>query len=376
MACPSCSGTQREPIAPGYWRCTSQVAHTTVVGVPVDPADPRSEMRPLEQVSHSPCGYAYQERDGRMASAQLCRCGMFAIGSCSQCGTFTCGVHGRLAGERFLCSEHAAAAEHARQEQQRSEARAQAAAVRSAAEAARPKSVLDHIQVISAAADARQAGRASSAQRAAAETRQRAQQLLPELVALIHEVLAMPGAKSVTYEVAGERRHHKWGTAHAPDPSGLGTHVADKVTAGPKYAKPYPRFGPVSTYTGVWPAMAWLSGWTEERWNTGPSEPLISVLWFNRSGMLAGGFLDAPGRGAALPFTSPLPLSAVTVDHLATICRSVGSKSGGSSMRAPASVGPNLLRKRLAQIVTGQRADPSQGGAHDYVGYYRWDLER
>lgn len=311
-----------------------------------------------------------------MASAQLCRCGMFAIGACSKCGTFTCGVHGRLAGERFLCAEHANAAEQASQERQRREAQERAAATRSAAEAARPKSVLDHVQAISAAADARETARVRAAQRKAADTRQQGEDLYTGLTALIREVLAMPGAKSVTYEVRGEGRHHKWGTAHAPDPSGLGTHVADELFEGPKYAKSYPRFRPVSTYTGVWPAMAWLSGWTEERWNTGPSEPMISVLWFNRAGLLAGGGLTGPGGGAALPFSSPLPLSALTVDHLAAICASIGNRSPlGSSSRAPASAGPNLLRRRLAQIVTGQ-ADASDPGAYDYSGHYRWDLER
>jgi hypothetical protein len=65
------------------------------------------------QVSYSPCGHTYQERDGRTSSAQPCKCGLFSIGVCARCGTFACGAHGRLAGEHFLCVEHARAEEQA-----------------------------------------------------------------------------------------------------------------------------------------------------------------------------------------------------------------------------------------------------------------------
>jgi hypothetical protein len=49
------------------------------------------------------CGCRYQEGDGSTASAPMCQCGMFAIGACSECRAFTCGVHGDLWEGRFLC---------------------------------------------------------------------------------------------------------------------------------------------------------------------------------------------------------------------------------------------------------------------------------
>lgn len=120
MACPSCSGTQREPIAPGYWRCTSLIARKSVVDVHPYPelrdVLPIQGLPAIEQVSYSPCGYAYPEGDGSMSSAQPCRCGLFSIGACARCGILACGAHGRLVGELFLCAEHAHAEEQVRQQ--------------------------------------------------------------------------------------------------------------------------------------------------------------------------------------------------------------------------------------------------------------------
>jgi hypothetical protein len=118
MACPSCNGTQREPIARGYWRCTSLVARTILVEDHPYPelrdALPISGLPMIEQVSYSPCGHAYQEADVATASPQPCRCGLFSIGACARCGAFTCGAHGRLVGEEFLCAEHGRAEDQAR----------------------------------------------------------------------------------------------------------------------------------------------------------------------------------------------------------------------------------------------------------------------
>lgn len=357
MACPSCSGTQGEPIALGYWRCTSRIAHSTVTMVPIFPGDPRAGMRPLEQVSYSICGFAYQEGDGRVsAAAPLCKCGMFAIGACSQCGVFTCGVHGRLMGEQFLCGEHA------RQEQQRREASERDAAKESDTEAPKLQCYGD----TTTSTVARLRAQYAAERREAESWRQAAEKRYRELVDLIREVMAMPGAKSVTYQIQGKGRNHKWGTAHAPDPSRLGTHVADRLSEGPAYTESAgprpPRFVPISTYTGVWPAMAWLSGWTPERPASSP-EPIISVLWFNRSGMLASGGLTAPspGHSSAIPDTA-MPLDSLTMDHVAAIYSSIKASleqhPAGYVPSGPLHVpgGPTLLRQRITQIVSGNES--------------------
>ena len=150
MACPSCNGTQREPIARGYWRCTSLVAHTTYVDDHPYPelrdALPIQGLAQIPQVSYSPCGHAYQEEDGRMSSPQPCRCGLFAIGACARCGTFTCGMHGRLVGELFLCAEHAHPEEQARQQA----ARLAAEQEREAAALARKAEMFAPVKMIAA----------------------------------------------------------------------------------------------------------------------------------------------------------------------------------------------------------------------------------
>lgn len=60
-----------------------------------------------------------------------CRCGVFAIGSCKQCSTDVCGLHGSVVGDRLLCSwceqkrvaaAQARAAALARESAERSEA--------------------------------------------------------------------------------------------------------------------------------------------------------------------------------------------------------------------------------------------------------------
>ena len=99
VGCPRCGGSDRQAIAPGYWRCRSLVIET--VGGPGltkpgsgPPVIERSEI----------CGFEYQE--GSPASASKCFCGMFAIGECHDCKKPLCGNHGGRARGLFLCGEH------------------------------------------------------------------------------------------------------------------------------------------------------------------------------------------------------------------------------------------------------------------------------
>lgn len=98
MPCPSCGGTVREQIAPGYWRClTQQVTRYPGPGVPGHP-----EMGP-EHLHHvSVCGRTYQEGAPAAGAAQ-CFCGTFAIGTCAECQADVCGDHSALVGDRRLC---------------------------------------------------------------------------------------------------------------------------------------------------------------------------------------------------------------------------------------------------------------------------------
>jgi len=140
MACPICGGTAREPIAPGYWRCTSTV--TTSAPGPGAPGRPWTG--PETSVFTGVCGATYQE--GPAANNDLvCGCGTFAIGLCQRCGVPVCGNHStdrfgvreclnrvqdrqREAAEQRAEQERQAAAQEAEAKQQEADARAAALA--------------------------------------------------------------------------------------------------------------------------------------------------------------------------------------------------------------------------------------------------------
>ena len=107
MSCPSCGGTRREAIAPGYWRCTSQV--TLMAPGP----GPYGKPGPPEIAVARECGAAYQE-GARVATGQMCECSTFAVGVCGDCGTPVCGTHSLMRGDIRVCRTCAARRDHER----------------------------------------------------------------------------------------------------------------------------------------------------------------------------------------------------------------------------------------------------------------------
>jgi hypothetical protein len=107
MPCPNCGGLDRDPIAPGFWRCTSLRRVVEEVGGPglTNPFAGPPVIRTERLVA---CGAEYHE--GAPAGAETCACGTFAIGRCLQCGRSVCGSHSALWASRRLCDEHHAAA--------------------------------------------------------------------------------------------------------------------------------------------------------------------------------------------------------------------------------------------------------------------------
>lgn len=89
--CPSCGGTQRRVIAPGYWECQTM----NVIG-----------MAPGQQPVTRVCGHRYQEGPGGDRGAERCGCGMYAVGACRVCETAVCGQHGATLDDQFLCGTH------------------------------------------------------------------------------------------------------------------------------------------------------------------------------------------------------------------------------------------------------------------------------
>lgn len=98
MACPSCGGTDRRAIAPGYWECTSLVESSYPTGL-----HPSGKFGPVHETVASSCGRRYQEGGGRALTTICQTCTVFAIGVCAECGVPQCGNCGAHLDGAFLC---------------------------------------------------------------------------------------------------------------------------------------------------------------------------------------------------------------------------------------------------------------------------------
>ena len=129
MSCPTCGGSDRDPIAPGFWVCTSPRWVTDKIGGP-GLTDPRLGPGVLYKKRRIVCRTEYQE--GNPGTSLLCACSTFAIGLCNECGKPVCGNHSAISGDLRLCDAHLAAEqakiqkvrkdEHARKEALRDQA--------------------------------------------------------------------------------------------------------------------------------------------------------------------------------------------------------------------------------------------------------------
>src|ERR1044072_7788989 len=120
MPCPNCGGHDREPIGPGFWRCTSIRVVTREPGGPGLP-DPRLGPGVLYVQDEVVCRTEYQEG----GQGLLCACQTFAIGRCAECGDPVCGIHSGVLQDVRLCRVHLAAEreklDHARHDEERRE---------------------------------------------------------------------------------------------------------------------------------------------------------------------------------------------------------------------------------------------------------------
>lgn len=113
MGCPSCGGSDRVPVAPGYWECRSLVAEHRLGRVP-DLGSSMGATMPVDDVIRRPCGLRYHEATGGEPTL-LCEWdqGTFAIGLCADCGKPVCGDHSRLYQDRRLCLQDVSTREQA-----------------------------------------------------------------------------------------------------------------------------------------------------------------------------------------------------------------------------------------------------------------------
>ena len=126
MPCPTCGGSDRDPIAPAFWRCTSMRVVTREIGGP-GLTDPRLGPGVLYEQHHVVCRTDYQE--GVPGVSLLCECNTFAIGLCSECRKPVCGEHSAMVGDVRLCDAHIAIPRE-RADQARSDEQARACAKR------------------------------------------------------------------------------------------------------------------------------------------------------------------------------------------------------------------------------------------------------
>ena len=87
VICPNCGGMLNRLLAPDYYGCTSTIVEDVV---------PRGRHGNAQDIPITRrCGHRFQVR--RTPHLAQCSCGMFAVGTCPQCGEARCGTHGQPA---------------------------------------------------------------------------------------------------------------------------------------------------------------------------------------------------------------------------------------------------------------------------------------
>jgi hypothetical protein len=111
VACPTCGGESREPIAPGYWKCTGLIAHRVATGL-----HPSGVFGPPFVDEFAPCNNRYQE--GAPVTTPLCEHSTYSIGVCARCGEPVCGdrICSRIYNDKRHCVHCIAAIETEAQE--------------------------------------------------------------------------------------------------------------------------------------------------------------------------------------------------------------------------------------------------------------------
>ena len=80
MSCPSCGGTSRAMLSPGYFQCTSIITRRDPTG-----AHPSGAFGPAYQDFSCQCGHRYQEGTGQAGQQACIEHALFAVGLCIRC---------------------------------------------------------------------------------------------------------------------------------------------------------------------------------------------------------------------------------------------------------------------------------------------------
>jgi hypothetical protein len=101
VPCPSCGGSSRRELAPGFFRC-----QTMLTGLAPTGAHPSGSQGPTEHPYSYECGATYQEalRSLELGLCYVCA-SLGAVGLCAECRRATCGVHGEIRPDGLWCPE-------------------------------------------------------------------------------------------------------------------------------------------------------------------------------------------------------------------------------------------------------------------------------
>jgi hypothetical protein len=107
--CPICGSIERTSPQFGMWQCINRVNRPYTVETPDQNIvlGPHAYGSRIERIDNwVTCGTRYSDTTRYTTSAtQTCRCGLFAIGICSACGSPSCGPHSQMVDGSLTCDE-------------------------------------------------------------------------------------------------------------------------------------------------------------------------------------------------------------------------------------------------------------------------------
>lgn len=97
MACPRCGGLDREPLAPGLWRCTTRLSRSAVAALDAHGS-------PMFTQQTFTCGTEYPEGPPATQDSPTCHyCTTVYVGTCADCGVRVCGYHSAMTAGQRVC---------------------------------------------------------------------------------------------------------------------------------------------------------------------------------------------------------------------------------------------------------------------------------
>ena len=104
MSCPECGGHERRQSRPTTSSAPLPSSSVRLIWCPTR-ISRREVDAPWIRSPHT-CGHRYQEGPASISSPATCRCGIFAIGVCTECSNSVCGACAEMSSGNLVCSKH------------------------------------------------------------------------------------------------------------------------------------------------------------------------------------------------------------------------------------------------------------------------------